>query len=437
MKFLTLGLMLAAFGAISVSSTYAQATEEVCKPLYEKFLADRKGPSIEIYERAVATGKEFLSKCSDWAGQEEAIKYVGGQVPKIETTVAGLKDTRDIFDPFNKSIPAKDWATAFRTGKLAVNKNPDDVDVPLILASIGFDRAIVDNPPVDTYNADAISMAKLALQKIEQGKGSGTGNFGALGYAYKTKECADGKTNATGWMNYTVGAIMYYRMNQKKEALPYLYKATQTGCETKDRIANVYRTIGNYYIDEFKRLEGEKNAAYEVLSKMKTDDPGFADAEKKYKDLLALQKGYMERIMDAFARAYKSALNAKEQATFANAQLNRAKEFYGFRFGKTPTVTFDAWLAGLSGKPFPDPAVAVTPIVETETTTAPTAMTATTETPTTGTDTRARTVATTNGTKTTTPAATTTTKSASTTTKTTTTKKAPAKKPAPKKKGTR
>lgn len=430
MKFLTLGLMIVAFGAISVTSTFAQTVEE-CEAIYQKFLKDRKGPELAQYEAAIASGKEYIEKCGKLEGQEEVLKYVTAQVPKIETTVSGIKKTRDIFDPFNKSVPAKDWATAFRTGKLVINENPDDIDVPLVLASIGFDLSVA-NPAVDTYNADAISMAKLALQKMEQGKTSGTGNFGAFVYTYKTKDCADGKTNATGWMNYTIGNIMFTRMNQKKEALPYFYKATQVGCDTKDRIANVYRTIGSWYIDEFKRLEGEKNAAYEALTKLKTDDPGFADAEKKYKDLVALQKGYMERVMDSYARAYNAAVKAKETAAFSNGLLNRAKEFYGFRNGKEKMGEFDAWLAGVSAKPFADPTVAVTPIVEAEPTTAPTAMTAATETPAANTsaDTRPRTAPTTAKTAT---APATATKTAATTT----TKKAPAKKPAPKKKGTR
>ena len=434
--------MFAAFAGISVSSANAQTVEE-CEAIYQKFLAGRKGPEIPQYEASIAAGDEYVSKCGALPGQEEVLKYVNTQLPKVKVARDAKKDEVEIYTPFNKSVPAKDWATAFQKGKLVVGKNPDDVDVPLVLASIGFDLSVA-NPAVDTYNADAISMAKLALQKMEEGKGSGTGNFGAFVYTYKTTACADGKTNATGWMNYTIGNIMYYRMNQKKEALPYLYKSTQVGCETKDRIAGIYRTIGNYYVDEFKRIEAEKNAAYDVLKDVLTTDPTFAEKEKKYKDLVALQKGYMERVMDAVARAYKVAVNAKETPAYQTAQLNLAKQFYGFRNGATPTVPFDTWLSGMTlSKPFPDPTSAVAPIVEAEPTTAPTAMT-TTETPASnGTDTRARTVSTGTAAKTTTTttaAKTTTTTPAATATTTTaakTTTKAPAKKPAPKKKGTR
>lgn len=437
-KFLTLGLMLVAFGAASVTSTFAQTTPEECEKIYQDFLAKRKGPDKATFEAAVASGESFLSKCNV-PDQKEVVDYVTKQVPKIKEAIVALEKAK-VFEAFNGSIPAKNWAVAFSSGKQIINDTPNDVDVPLVLASIGFDNAVA-NPPVDTYNADAISMAKLALQKMEQGTGSGTGNFGAFAYVYKTAACADGKTNATGWMNYTIGNIMYYRMNQKKEALPYLYKATQVGCETKDKIAGIYRTIGNYYIDEFKRIETEKNAAYDAIKDLPTTDPTFAEKEKKYKDLVALQKGYMERTMDAIARAYKVAVNAKEPAAFQTAQLNLAKQFYGFRNGQTPTVPFDTWLAGVTlSKPFPDPTAAVEPIVEAEPTTAPTAMTTAPETPSaSGTDTRARTVNTPatgtakTGTSTTAAKTATTTTAAKTATTTT---KTPAK-PAPKKKGTR
>lgn len=429
-KFLIFGMMLVSSMAIT---SIAQTPEE-CTPIYDKLIANRKGPELEKFKIALAAGKEYLEKCSG-LDAPEVKDYVTKQVPKLEVVV---RDT-ELYNQFNASVPAQKWDDAFASGRQLIGFYPDSLDIMLVLASIGFDNATAA-PPVDKFNGDAINFAKMALQKMNEGKVSD--NFGAFVYTYKTPACPDGKTNATGWMNYTIGKIMFDRMNQKKDSLPYLYKATQVGCETKDKIAEVYRTIGAWYIDEFKRLENDKNTKYaelQTLEKITPPDPKFPEVEKQYNDIVALQKGYMERVMDAYARAYKIAnANPKSDVKYKDALLNNAKKFYGFRYNNDMTG-YDAWYSKAIVTAFPDPTSAVTPVVEATpaTTGTPTAMTVSSETPANtaaSTDTRPRTAPTTTTAATTKPVTTPATTAATTTT---TAKKAPAKKPAPKKKGTR
>lgn len=424
-------------------TSFAQSTPEECQAIYDKFLANRKGPELEKYKTALASGKDYLAKCTD---QPEVKDYVSKQVPKIEITVRDM----ELYARFNDAVPNKKWDDAFDSGRQLIGFYPDNsLDIMLILASIGFDNANA-NPAVDKYNGDAINYAKMALQKMEAGKPSET--YGAFAYTYKTKDCPDGKLNATGWMNWTIGNIMYYRQKQTKDALPYIYKASQVGCETVKN-SEVYRTIGAWYIDEFKKLEDQKNAKYEEMQKafqvaadaQKPNSPdaskveelkkAASDLEKQYNDIAALQKGYMERVMDAYARAYK-VVNVKADQKYKDSLLNNAKRFYGFRYND---ANYDAWYSKAMATPFVDPSTPVVPVVEatpTTTTGTPSAMNVSSDssTNTTSNDTRPRTAPTTTGTPgaTTKPAATTTTASS-----TTTTKPAPAKKPAPKKKGTR
>lgn len=367
LKFLTLGLVLTAFGALS---TFAQATADECAAIYEKFKAERVGPDIPKYQAAIVTGKDWLNKCKDLKEQEEVRAYIERQIPNIEKKIVAEQEAITIA-AFDAAVKAKDTDKSFSLGKQIIAKNPDFLDVMLVLASMGFDKSFA-NPPVETYNADAINMANMFIQKAGEGKTSE--NWGAYAYVYKTTACPDGKTNATGWMNYTIGFLTSKK--SPKDGVPYLYKATQVGCETKDKISNVYRLIGSWYIDEFKRLETEKNTVYAKLQKLELDvkaatpetkadlEKQFTDTEKQYNDILALQKGYMERVADAYFRAYKISQSEKIVTTeYKNALLSRAKEFYGFRFGKDNTG-FDSWSAGVNAKPFPDPTSAVTPVVE-------------------------------------------------------------------------
>ena len=440
-KFLALGLMFVAFGAITATSTFAQTTPEECKAIYDKFLIDRKGPELAKYEAAVAGGKDYLAKCND-PDNKDVFDYVTKQIPRAEAKVQELKDERDIYKPFNDSIPAKDWDKAFSLGKVIIAKNPDFLDVMLVLASIGFDKS-TENPAVDKFNADTINMARMALAKMEEGKPSGTGNYGAFVYNYKTTACADGKTNATGWMNFTIGSITYYRLKNQKDALPYLYKATQVGCETKS-FSDIYRMIGAWYLDEAIKINTSR------LEKIKA--AGDEDTDET-KAMLGMQKGYTERALDAYGRAYKiaTAPGSKADAAYKTAIYTKITELYKFRFdGKTDGI--DKFVADSVAKPFPDPASAVTPVIEVApapTTTPATAMVPTSST-TTGApaaDTRPRTATatpapTTTAAKpavTTTPAAAkTATPAATTSADTTSASKTPAtKKPVSKKKGTR
>ena len=417
--------MLFAFGAISTLSTFAQGTLEECQPIYEKFLADRKTTAdIPGLDKAIASGKEFLEKCGKTADLEAQIKYVTNQVTKFEETRKQKDLEENLYKPFNASVPAKDWDKAFSLGKQVIALNPDFVDVMLVLASIGFDNSTA-TPPVDKFNGDAINMAKMAIQKMEENKPSTTGDYGAFTYRYKTPTCADGKVNATGWMNFTIGSITYYRLKNLKDSLPYLYKASQVGCETKN-FPDIYRMIGAWYLEEAIKINTKRLEAIKAAADQDTDET---------KAMLALQKGYADRSIDAYARAYKLATSPGIKTTedYKKALYTKMNELYTFRYDKTDGI--DAYIANVNSKPFPDPASAITPVVEEPTTaTTPTSLVMpSSETNNTNAvaETRPRTapektvVAST-------PAAAT-----ETTAKTVIAKKAPAKKPVTKKKGTR
>lgn len=418
-KFLMLGAV-----ALSATTGFAQETTATPDPaeaktaLYTKF-TDCWTKDLKATEKAgnggdkaaidacVAVGKEYLDKYGNPPDQYSKFvqaKYDLNTKGRAGAAV-GIRFDKALNVTDIKNINAQE---VFASGKDFIAANPDSVDALLALASVGYDQASATTP-VDTYNADTINYAKMAIDKINAGKPSqikntaGKDQYGIYKYVYTSDKFPDGKNNALGWMNYYIGYIMYNRMNQKKEALPYLYKATQLNSETKNT-AEVYRLIGSWYADEFKRLDDERVAKVKAAGDQDTDET---------KAIYAMQKGYAERAADAYARAYK-VVTPTASAEYKNAILTRAKQLYGIRFNNDPTKVegYDAFAGGLTTKPFVDPVTAVTPVVE--------APPATTTTTTTGTPT-----ATTTTTTTTTPSATPkpspTTTTPSTTTKPTTT----------------
>jgi len=349
-KFLTLGMMLATVIGVSATSLFAQDID--CDATYEGFKAKYKG-SIDDRKAALELAKQYLAadKCKTPPENAEIVTFLTGQLTKLPIAIAQLEDAA-LYKRFNDSVPAKNWDETFASGKQIIAKYPDkSLDIGIVLASIGFDQAADTKAPVDKFNGDTIAQAKWVIQQIESGKTST--KYGAFGqYEYTTKDYPDGKNNTLGWMNYTIGYITYNRMKNQKEALPYLYKAAQANSATKN-FSDIYKSIGEWYVSEFNRIGIER--------KTKIDANNGADNQETL-DLWGLQKGYLDRAIDAYSRAYKVA--PAEPKVYKDGLLNRAKTLYNARFDeeKDKLPLADKYIAEAPAKPFPDPATAVTPV---------------------------------------------------------------------------
>ncbi len=344
-------LLLIALHCVSGTKVLAQASLEECQQIYQNFLKARTGPGVAEWTAAIRIGREFQEKCKALTGQDEVKAYVAAQIPRLEERIAQRK-IADMEARFNAELKANNADGIISSAKDLISINrPYSLDLILDIASIGYDKASAD-PPVDKYNADALLYAKMALQKISDGGKSG--NEDKYGYyaEYKTKDCPDGKVNATGWMNYTIGFIMYNRQKQSREALPFLYKATQVGCETRG-FSEAYRMIGAWHIDEVIRL----NTSYEERRKVNGDKE---DSETLA--IQALQRGSADRAIDAYARAYRVAsVNPKAAQTYKDGLLKKLRELFGFRYdGDVSKV--DDYLAQVLNRPFPDPTTPVVPV---------------------------------------------------------------------------
>lgn len=420
---------LVAAGSLGVFAQDAPAADpctnvDAANAIYKKFTDNYGVQTIPGQKAAIEAGDEYVKgygACEQFKAQ---VTFVKDYLATARTRVGQMEEAdtlKKLFDAFDTSVRAGKFDESFATGKSIMAKQPDNLNIPIILGSIGLAET-GKTPRVTKYNADSISFAKTAIQKLNEGKTSP--KFGALMYEYNSKD------NALGWLNYSIGYQMFHGQNSKKEALGYLYKAAQTGT-TKD-VAQVYGIIADYYFDEVKRLGEEIKVKTQAANNQDTDET---------KALIAQLKGYAERATDAYGRAAKLAKDAK----YKEGLTKSMNDMYRLRFQKAEGAT--EFVAAQNAKPMPDPTVAPTPIVEADpadaakpatqgTTPAATTSTTTgtkpaTTTPTSGTKPAATPA--TNGTK---PAATPATKkpvSVNGTTSSNTT----AKKPVVKKKGTR
>jgi hypothetical protein len=404
-RVLALGIFLTAFSAL----TFAQEQKPDLAVLFDQF--KKEGPPAKTKcpgrSAALVTGKKIVELYGTDPLNQEVIKFVKDRMAAIEKEDPVCERN----NAYNDAFKSKNWANVFTTGKAVIageGDSPVALDVMLDLVSVGYDRAAVDKN--DTFNSETLSLAKTALQKIESGKTSGTGKYGVF-VPFNNKDAAQ------SWLNYIIGWQMYNKLNQKKEALPYLYKATLISNEKKND-TSIYTNIGTYYFDEAVALDAKYREMRKANNNEDTDET---------KALLALARGTADRAADAFGRAYKIAAADPKLATLKTNVAKTLTDLYKFRFNMADAkqADVDKYISDLVAKPMPDPGTAVTPVVEqvnTATTTSSTSTPTTTTTP-------ATTVS--NTTKTTT---TTTTNKATTAT---TNKATTVKKPVTKKKGTR
>ena len=456
-RFFGLAVLIAGFTAVGGTSIFAQdtpatpapdpceATAAVRAPIEEKIRTNYNTQDIKLRKEVNEAGDAYLKTYAN--DPCESVKafatYLNGYLPGSKDWVIKTERKQILDALFAKWAPAtraNNWDESYNLGKQILAVDPDALNVILVLGSIGLDETM-KTPRVTKYNDDTLKYAKMAIEKLNSGKTSNDFGFHTFTYAVRDAEkkaiIPASKDNALGWMNYTIGSVTYYGLNNKKDAMPYLYKATQLNSQTKTNPA-VYGIIGDYYFDEVVRL-GE-----EIKTKTIAANAAGTPETPEINALIALQKGYDERAIDAYARA-QNAVSATDPAkkAYRDGIGKRIEDLYKVRFDKTDGVA--AFVKTQLSKPLPDPTVAPTPIVEVEP--APVTPGTTTPAPTTGTKPAApgtkpvTTPASTNGTKPAAAPATPTKKPVSvngTSGGTTTAAAKPAvKKPVVKKKGTR
>lgn len=427
LRIFTLGIFMTALTAVNFAQDVC--TEVEAKQALYKQITDNYAGTDDKKTIAIDAGKQYVAKYGACADDKAIVEYINKSILPMEAAMKKAKiegDRNALYTRFDNALTAvktngSKTADVFSSGKEILAQEPEFLDVIIVLASAGFDQTIA-NPPVDTYNNDTITYSKMAIEKIEAGVPSKTKDFGVKQFNYKSKDFPDTKSNALGVMNFNVGYIMYYRQGKdnpakRKEALPYLYKSLQYNSPSKTN-PEIYRTIGAWYLEEAIRLDAQRTAAIKAA--------GNKDTEESL-NLLGMQKGYADRAIDAYARAYKLAADNKAtKKEYKDSLYGKLTELYKFRYDNAAGI--DAFVSTVMSKPMPDPTTAITPVKEA----APT----TTTTSTTGSSMTTDTTTATQPTKTT---STTTTKTTGTNgaTKTTTTTKTTVKKLAPKKKGTR
>lgn len=359
----------AAFGQDACADVDGQAKLDAAF----RALLPQKGveQSIDDRKAAISTGKQFLEKYGACPAAKEFSDYLTVTIPKLEKRLKEVQEKAKkdaLVARFDTALKGSNWDDVYATGKELLNGWPDEYRViEVVLGSIGLDET-AKTPRVTKWNDDTLKYAKMSLQDLDAGKIT---TFGVRQFSY------DNKLNAIGWMNYTIGFILTFDKNNKKDGAAYLYKASQApGSSTATNWA-VYKYIGSIYYEQVNSLIPE------VAALAKAQDPKDTDDVKKqkhdaFKAKLGLLNGTIERALDAYSRAYSLALASKPPNKATSDSLYKTLgELYNVRFDKPDGL--EAWVKAAPTKPMPDPTTAITPVNDPE----PVQTTTTSTTPTT------------------------------------------------------
>lgn len=371
---LGLGILMAGCAAVTATHSFAQdAPQDVCKEvepkqaLYKQFTDNiPKNATLDQTKTAVKAGDDYVQKYGACPEDKEIVTYLNTYLPGMKKAIVDTEakqKTGALLTRIDTAAKSKNVPEVFASGKEILSKESDFADVALdvniALVSAGFEQSIA-NPPVDTYNADTINYAKSAIQKIEGGKTSKA--WGVWSYNLKPgdkNKYSDEKSYALGALNYIIGYVTFRQgktdASKKKEALPYYYKSLQYNSFSKTD-PTVYQAFGAWYLDEAKRIDGIRAEKVKAAGNKDTDETIA---------LLADQKGYADRAIDAYARAYKLAKDDKNpKKEYVDGLYSLLKDLYAFRYENNTGGSIDTFVASVMNNPLPDPTTPITPVKE-------------------------------------------------------------------------
>ena len=356
-RYTNVALLVAAIVSLGALTGFAQdacGDAEGQLALREKFSAEFAKKDSAGRKSAIDTGKQFLEKYGACESAADMADYLKKNLPIMEKNYKTMIDAeakQALYSRFNKAVETKNWDEVYASGREILAKEPDQLDVMITLGSIGYDE-LFEGRTNFKYNEETIRYARQAIAAIESGKTSE--KYGLYGWTFKDKN------TALAELNLTIGYITQVAKKNMKDALPYLYKVTQSStAASKNPVP--YDLIGRYYfselnvlVDKIKAAEASQNPEDSVeVAQKKVDD---------IKALVAMANGTAERAMDAFSRAFT---NADAKAIDYKKQMkSNVEAAYKLRFGKTDGV--DSWIAAVNSKPFPNPTSPITPISDPE-----------------------------------------------------------------------
>jgi tetratricopeptide (TPR) repeat protein len=296
MKLLGKRLGLAVLLALSVlavgarHTVLAQETDDPAKiAIYKRFVDNRQGNPAAAYQAA----RDYLQKYNK--DKDQYTDYLSKWVMYYE------RDERKQTLP--NLINQKKFAEAYSTGAKILADEPNYLRAQIDLGYAGYLAASAKN---ESFNATALDYARKAISEIESGKAP------ADWAPFK------GKDDTLAYLNYAVGFLTL--KTNPDQAIEALLKAAKYDSDISKTPSTYYFLAAAYESGPYKTL----SAAYQTQYAGKPETPESKAALEKLNTV-------MDRIIDAYARAIKTAGTDPKTDQSRKEWLAQMTNYYKFR----------------------------------------------------------------------------------------------------------
>jgi tetratricopeptide (TPR) repeat protein len=306
----SMALLLVTLGARQ-SVVFGQETDDPVKiQIYKRFVDNRTDNPGAAYQAA----KDYLQKY-----QKDKDQYTD-----YLTKWVMFYEREDRKRQLPGLINEKKFDEAYRTGARILTDEPDYLRAQIDLGYAGYLAASAKN---ETYNTDALSYARKAIQAIESGK--------------TPTEWAPfkGKDDTLAYLHYAVGFLTL--KTNPTEAIDSLLKAARYESDIKKTPSTYYFLAVAYESGPYKTM----STAYQTNYANKPETPESKAALEKLNVV-------MDRIIDAYARAIAAAGTDPKTEQSRKEWMTQLSNYYKFRHDGSD-AGINEFIAAALQKPLP------------------------------------------------------------------------------------
>lgn len=306
----SIALVLGSFGARQYVVVAQETDDPVKIEIYKRFVDNRIPNPAVAYQAA----RDYLQKYQK--DKDQYVDYLQKWVMFYE------RDERKRNLPI--LINEKNFAEAYRVGARILTDEPDYLRAQIDLGYAGYIAASNKN---ETYNTEALTYARKAIQAIESGK--------------TPVEWAPfkGKDDTLAYLYYAVGFLTL--KTTPDQAIDSLLKAAQYESDIRRTPSTYYFLAAAYESGPYKTM----STAYQTAYAGKPETPESKAALEKLNVL-------MDRIIDAYARAIATAGTDPKTEQSRKEWLAQMTTYYKFRHDGSD-VGLNEFIASSLQKPVP------------------------------------------------------------------------------------
>ena len=331
MKYATLILFFAAALIVGTTarsyaqprtSTPVQETDDEFKvTTYKKFVNNREQYPSVAYQAA----KDYMAKYNK--EDDQYTRYLRKWITAYEEDLRTMRLAAEKADREQQllgSFTQKNFAKAYGMAKQVLADDPDNLKV---LIALGYEGVLASETKNESFNADAATYARKAIQLIESGKAPESWT------PFKNRD------DVLSSLYYAEG---FYSLKPKPEAaIADFIKASQINSDRKTSSSTYYYLAVAYQTGPYKRLSDEYSKK-------------FANQAESPESKAALENigKVVDKMIDAYARAIALAQKDPQQAGAMTSWRARLTDFYKFRHDGSD-IGLNEYIAGVLATPLP------------------------------------------------------------------------------------